>query len=99
MVDRKAVCRACRYLGEHVTVEDIPRLPEVGLVDRAEQRVLNAPVQAKVEHPVHVEGVADRAARVEAEPLRPRGKVEQRAGLGPALHDPLARRQQVSYAR
>src|ERR1700744_3908307 len=53
-------------LGEHAVVEDVARPREVGLVDLVDQLLLYTPVQAKVQHAVNVEGVADRTPRDEA---------------------------------
>src|SRR6516165_9695118 len=53
------------------------------------QRVVTRPRQQRVADP----------HRIEAELFGPRREVEQWAGLGSALHDPLPGRQQVSDAR
>jgi len=81
--DRIAQCRQKHRGPELHLLRPCGRCGEQG------QRVVPWPRQERVTDP----------HRVEAEPLRPRGEVEQRAGFWAALHDPLPCRQQVSYAR
>src|ERR1700744_3964775 len=87
-------------LGEHAVVEDVARPREVGLIDRADQFLLDTPVQAKEQHAVNVEGVADRTLRVEAEPFGPcqaADVIVHRERLGLRLAELLAEHGQVGF--
>src|ERR1700761_1193049 len=87
-------------LGEHAVVEDVTRPREVGLVDRADQVLLYTSVQAKVQHAVNVEGVADRTPRVEAEPFGPchaADVIVHRERLGLRLAELLAEHDQIGF--
>src|ERR1700722_10635354 len=57
-------------IDDHFVVEYVPRLREIRLVHGGEQLPLHALREAQVDHPVQVDGIADRAFRFEAEALR-----------------------------
>src|ERR1700761_8598696 len=70
-----------RHLDQHPVVEDLAGLGEVGLVERADDVPLHPLGQPQVNDPVQVEGVADGALGVEAEPLGPRQRANLPVGL------------------